>query len=148
MNLNAEKVRAVAAKQEASTTAAVQFKESLEKMKSELYQKDLALQTYSRDSSSLRELQGKLAGAEESMRELQELNDELIRVQQQAVEEGVQRKEEEIEGLREEVKVKMAQITQYKKQLQEKQPAKPTERVETVSISTVYVVYNSIAQTY
>ena len=111
-----EKDCTVAAEKEASATAAVKFKESLERLKEESHQKDLILQ---QSGGELQELKSKLTAAETKCQELQKLNEDLIQQQQRAAEE---RGREEIEKLREEVK-----------QLQGKTVAKPIKELEKVS---------------
>ena len=106
----------------------MKFKESLERLKEESHQKDLILQ---QSGGEFKELKSKLTAAEAKCQELQELNEDLIQHSQRAAEE--RGREEEIEKLREEVKVKSAQVSQYKKQLQEKAVPKPNEELERVS---------------
>ena len=133
-----EKDCTVAAEKEASSTAAVKFKESLERLREESHQKDLILQ---QSGGELQELKSKLTAAEAKCQELQELNEDLIQHSQRAAEE--RGREEEIEKLREEVKVKSAQVGQYKKQLQEKAVAKPNEELEKVSDSMCCIKFHA-----
>ena len=110
----------------ASATAVHQEVETLtqekERLKEESLQKDLIMQETVREQNKLEE---KLTSAEAKCKELRECNQDVMQTVLRENEES----KAELEKLKEEVKVKTAQVTQYKKQLQGKEP---TEEVETV----------------
>ena len=120
----------VTAEKKASFVAAGEHKKEVRMLKEGSHEKDVLMQKAADD---IKQLESQLTAAEGKYKELEECNRDILRSQEQANQDGT-RQNEELEKLKEEVKVKTAQVTQLKKQLEGKNNAIPTEQVEKVSL--------------
>ncbi|CAI8005759.1 hypothetical protein GBAR_LOCUS4387 [Geodia barretti] len=121
---------AVTAEKKASFVAADEHKKEVGMLKEGSHEKDVLMQ---RASDDIKQLESQLTAAEGKYKELEECNRDILRSQEQANQDGM-RQNEELEKLKEEVKVKTAQVTQFKKQLEGKNNTIPTEQVEKLQI--------------
>ena len=121
---------AITAEKKASFVAAHEHKKEVEMLKEGSHEKDVLMLEAADD---IKQLESQLTAAEGKYKELEECNRDILRSQEQANQDGT-RQNEELEKLKEEVKVKTAQVTQFKKQLEGKNNAIPTEQVEKVSL--------------
>ena len=126
---------AVTAEKKASFVAADEHKKEVGMLKEGSHEKDVLMQ---RASDDIKQLESQLTAAEGKYKELEECNRDILRSQEQANQDV--RQNEELEKLKEEVKVKTAQVTQFKKQLEGKNNTIPTEQVEKVSLFLVHDV--------
>ena len=143
-DIKIEKVDAVTAEKEGNALASHQIQKELERLREESHQKGLILQSVAEEAREkekrLGELQEKLDDADARYKGLAECNEDLIRNKHQMAQDELQRKDDRIAELEQELKAKVAQVKQYKKQVEKEKgddkqnPEGNTQEVENVCL--------------
>lgn len=117
-----EKENALAVEKERNTLAAHEIQKELKRLKEESHQKDLILQRSAEEEKEktrrLEELQGEVTAAELRYKELAECNEDVLKGKHKMEEDELKLKDEKIAELQQELKAKIAQVKQYKKQIE------------------------------